>query len=430
MFAFLWFGWQHYRPPFAPVNRWFIAHITAYYLTSVFIKLDQHGWLAVLVSDLADVLGEDFIFIISFNIPEQLLLSLNFEHHLAVDVLNVEIFSCNHQCSSIAIDVVIERMISVAAVGQRQRVVPSGSLLEGVDRLWGWLGTTVLGGLLHFSCWWSIVGVLDVHVLRGAFLSRGLERLGDVLLHVSWCVWTHVNIKVLNLVWTSISKVIFLHCSHHWLLAHASLNAVGLLRIFSWMRKAAISHRPICWHVVPVQALLIFRLPSSRGSFNSVDLSATSATLAILLKHLLLLCCHLAPIVLLKDIVLDIRILLHLWWLSKLRALLVELVGRNTSRALGLDLHLAGLWLAWGHLFLLLLDGCAALVSTFSAAWSILLVLCWIVRVVGNGRWSCLLFTLWLVSLTQDLGVVLIFVKLFLVLAWWLVLLALRATFV
>ena len=74
-----------------------------------------------------------------------------------------------------------------------------------------------------------------------------------------------------------------------------------------------------------------------------MDLSATCATLAILLKHLLLLCCRLAPIVLLKDIVFDIRILLHLWWLSKLRALLVELVGRNTSRALGLDLHLAGL---------------------------------------------------------------------------------------
>ena len=104
------------------------------------------------MSDLADVLGEDFIFIISFNIPEQLLLSLNFEYHLAVDVLNVEVFSSDHQSPSIAINVVVERMISVAAVGQRQRVVPSSSLLERIDRLWGWLGSIVLGGLLHFSC--------------------------------------------------------------------------------------------------------------------------------------------------------------------------------------------------------------------------------------------------------------------------------------
>ena len=321
-------------------------------------------------------------------------------------------------------------MISMAAVGQWQRVVPSGSLLERIDCLRGWLWTAVLRSLLHLSSWWSIVRVLDVHVLWGAFLSWGLERLRDVLHYISLGIWTHVNIKILNLVRTSISKIIFLHGSHHWLLAHASFNAVGLLRIFCWMRKAAISHWPICWHVVPVQALLIFRLRSSWGSFDSMDLSAACTPLAILFKHLLLLSSHLTPIVLLKDIVLDIRILLYLWWLSKLRALLVELVGWNTSRSLGLDLHLAGLWLARCHLFLLLLDAGAALVSTLSATWPILLVLCRVVRVVGNGRWSCLLFALRLVSLAQDFGVVLIFVKLFLVLAWWLVLLALRATFV
>lgn len=48
------------------------------------------------MSDLADVLGEDFILIISFYIPEQLLLSLNFEHHLAVDVLYVKVLSRDH----------------------------------------------------------------------------------------------------------------------------------------------------------------------------------------------------------------------------------------------------------------------------------------------------------------------------------------------
>ena len=70
------------------------------------------------MSDLADVLREDFIFIISFNIPEQLLLSLNFENHLAVDVLNVEVFSCDHQRSSIAINMVIECVISMATVSK------------------------------------------------------------------------------------------------------------------------------------------------------------------------------------------------------------------------------------------------------------------------------------------------------------------------
>jgi hypothetical protein len=321
-------------------------------------------------------------------------------------------------------------MICMSSVGEWQWVVASSCLLKRINRLRCWFRTAVLRSLLHLCSWWPIVWVLNIHVLRGPFLSWGLERLSDVLLHISWGVRAHVNIQILNLVGTSISKVIFLHGSHHWLLAHASFNTVGLLRIFGWMREAAISHRPIRWHVVAVQALFL-RLSSSWRPFDSMDLGATSAPLAVLFKHLLLLCCNLAPIVLLKDVVLDIRILLYLWGLPKLRALLVELVGGNTSRSLCLDLDLAWLWLAWHYLFLLLLNACAALVSPLSTTWTILLVLCWVVRVVGNSRGPCLLLALRLVSLAQHLGVVLILVKLFLVLAWWLLLLSLRgATFV
>ena len=138
----------------------------------------------------------------------------------------------------------------------------------------------------------------------------------------------------------AVFKVIFFHCSHHGLLAHASLNAVSLL-VFRWVWITTIPHASICWHVV--LCVTLFRLIHPRAPLCTMYLCATGSPLTISLQHLLLLGGHIAPVELLKDVVFDIRILLHCYWrrLSKFRTCLVELVGGDTTRALGLYFHLA-----------------------------------------------------------------------------------------
>ena len=337
-----------------------------------------------------------------------------------MDVLNVEVLSCHHQGPPVAVDVVgVQSVVAVAAICQAQGVVATGGLLEGVDCLRGGLGTAVLclRGLLHLGCGGPIVWVLDVHIFRGAFLAGSLEVLCDLWLHITCPSWTHVNIKVLNLVWVTISKIIFFHCSHHWLLTHASLNAVGLL-VFSRMWITAIPHRPISWNIVLIQGLLVLWCLSSWGFLNSMYMGAASASLAVLFEHLLLLGGDITPVVLLENVVLDIRILLWRWRLSKLRTRLVELVSWHTSRSRGLNFHLARFWLAWCHFLFRLLETRVWSPLFLSATRAIVFfVLSWVVRLICNHRRSsCLFFARWLIPFTKHLWVVLILVKLLLVL--------------
>jgi hypothetical protein len=145
---------------------------------------------------------------------------------------------------------------------------------------------------------------------------------------------------------------------------------------------------------------------------------SAGGALAVPLKHLLFLCLHTAPVKFLKDVVFDIRILLHCrWLLGKRGAWLINVVGWDAASALGLDLHLARLGLAHRHLLFLLVDrGVAALAA---ARPIVLLLFVGALGALGIGvlchRRSASVY--WLVPLTQNLGVVLIFVELTLVLA-------------
>lgn len=194
---------------------------------------------------------------------------------------------------------------------------------------------------------------------------------------------------------------------------------MGLL-VFSWMWIASIPHRPISRDIVLIiQRLLILWFPSSRGFLDSMNLSATCASLAVLLEHLLFLGGNIAPIIFLENVILDIRILLNSrWWLSKLGTCLVELVSWHTSRSRGLNFHLARFWLAGHHFLIRFLETLVRGPLFLSATRAIVLfVLSRVVRLVCNNGWtSTLLFTRWLIPLTQHFWIVLILVELLLVL--------------
>lgn len=88
--------------------------------------------------DKVEVLWEDVLVWLSFDFSEELLLSLDLEHHLAMDVFDVEVFSGDHQGSGVSRELhVVQSMVATSpAVGQREAVVASGGLLQRVNSVW------------------------------------------------------------------------------------------------------------------------------------------------------------------------------------------------------------------------------------------------------------------------------------------------------
>ena len=70
------------------------------------------------MSNLANILWKYFILIVSLNVSEELLLSLDLKHHLAMNVLDIEVFPSDHQGPSIAIDIVVKGVITVPTIGK------------------------------------------------------------------------------------------------------------------------------------------------------------------------------------------------------------------------------------------------------------------------------------------------------------------------
>jgi hypothetical protein len=154
---------------------------------------------------------------------------------------------------------------------------------------------------------------------------------------------------------------------------------------------------------------------SPRWPLISLYLRNAGVSLAVLLKHLLFLGGHITSIKLLKNVVFNIRILLHRGDISKLWTCLVKLVCRNTS-ALSLYLQLARFWLASYKLTILFLQTWVGSFLFSAAGPIILLLLCWVIRILSGNLTPRVTNIWWLVPLTQNLGVILVFVELALIL--------------
>lgn len=82
---------------FAPVDGWPRAHVPTQHLFLVQV-VDQLGCLARNLFSGYQVLHE--VIGVSFDVPQELVVPLNLEHHLAVDVLDVEVFASHQKGAS------------------------------------------------------------------------------------------------------------------------------------------------------------------------------------------------------------------------------------------------------------------------------------------------------------------------------------------
>ena len=153
---------------------------------------------------MANVLWHDLILGISLDVPEQLLFSLDLEHHLTMDILDVEVLASHHQGPSVAQHIIVQGVVAAqTTVSQAQAVVAASRLLQRVNRLrlslriWG-SAAAHLWRLLHFGGRRAIIGALNIHILGNPLISSGLLILRDLLFdEVSG---THIDIKVLKLI--------------------------------------------------------------------------------------------------------------------------------------------------------------------------------------------------------------------------------------
>ena len=159
---------EHHRlqqwPSSAPVDGWVLAHIVAEDLL-LLKQLNELRLLDVLVCLVRREVRSvhDLVRRATFDFLQDLLLSLNFEDHLNVNVLNVEILLRDHQRSRIGVQVV-QRVVAawsrhatevLPSVVQAQAVVSSVGLLERIDRI----GLHILS---IASLWQAALGIVKL----------------------------------------------------------------------------------------------------------------------------------------------------------------------------------------------------------------------------------------------------------------------------
>jgi hypothetical protein len=118
-----------------------------------------------------ELFGNHLVLAVTLDVPQELLLPLDFENHLAMDVLDIEVFLRHHQAPPVRQDVVVEGVVAPHSICQGQRVVTGSCLLQGVDRLWlllahVWSSAIAhLGSLLQLCGRRPIIRVLNIHIL-------------------------------------------------------------------------------------------------------------------------------------------------------------------------------------------------------------------------------------------------------------------------